>query len=146
MSIWGSLFATGEIVNKGVDAVISAGDKLMFTEEEKADMNLKMREHHLKLLEASQPFKVAQRLLAVWFSMLFGIAFITGLGITLFNVIYKFNQAKDGVEPNKIMQLDIMPLINIVNAFDLGIIMITVVGFYFGGALVSSYTGKQSQG
>lgn len=154
MGIWGSLFSTGEIVGKGVDAVISAGDKLMFTEEERADMNLKMREHHLKLLEASQPFKVAQRLLAVWFSILFGISFLVGIGMTIANIIIKYNNelelskmdAESIALASKAPLLDIAPLMALVNAFDLGIIMITVVGFYFGGAIVSSYTGKQSQG
>ena len=140
MGIWSSLFSTGEIVNKGVDAVISAGDKLVFTDEEKADMKAKIREHHLELLKASVPFKVAQRLLAVWFSILFGISFLVGLGMALFNTVYKFLQAKDGVKD--IYQIDIQPLINIVNAFDLGIIMITIVAFYFGGGTLNSLRGK----
>lgn len=142
MGIWSSLFSTGDIVSKGVDAVISAGDKLVYTDEEKADMKMKVREHHLRLLQASEPFKVAQRLLAVWFSLLFGIAFLVSLGLVVFNVVYKFNQAKLGVLPAEIIQMDVTPIFNIVSAFDLGIIMITIAAFYFGGGTIESFKGK----
>ncbi|MDB4681396.1 hypothetical protein OAE88_00650 [bacterium] len=140
--MWGSLFGTATIVEKGVDAVVSAGDKLFYTDEEKADMKVKIREHHLSLLKASEPFKVAQRLLAVWFSILFGIGFLTGLGMTMFNMITTYRQVKDGIDPLSIVTIDITPLFSLVSSFDLGIIMITICAFYFGGGTLNSFKGK----
>ena len=50
-TILGTIFGSKKVV----DASISGIDKLVFTNEEKADT-------HLKFLEAYKPFKLAQRL------------------------------------------------------------------------------------
>lgn len=147
MSIWSSLFATKDIVEKGVDAVISAGDKLVYTDEEKMDMKLKIREHHLALLKASEPFKVAQRLLALWFSFLFGVAFIIGLIITLINIKLKYDYKVEVMNNpelanTQLVLLDTTQLFALVSAFSLGVIMITIVAFYFGGGTINSLRGK----
>ena len=45
------IFST-KSVDSVVDAVISTGDKLMYTDEEKADMKLKIGEMHIAKLKA----------------------------------------------------------------------------------------------
>jgi len=65
MSFLSSLFLNKENVSSVVKAGISAGDKLFYTSEEKADDNLKLKEWYINLLESMKPFNVAMRLLAV---------------------------------------------------------------------------------
>ena len=65
MSFLSSLFLNKDNVSSVVKAGISAGDKLFYTSEEKADDNLKLKEWYLNLLDSMKPFNIAMRLLAV---------------------------------------------------------------------------------
>ena len=49
MSFWGTLFGSETIVQAGIDGI----DKIVYTDEEKAD-------NKLRLLKAYEPFKLAQ--------------------------------------------------------------------------------------
>ena len=148
MGLWKSLFSSGDTIEKVTDAAISTGDKLFFTTEEKADMSLKMREQFIKTLQAYEPFKIAQRILAFWFSFLFGVSFIIGLAATIFNsyVTYQHNkqittlQEFDSIP--KLVTIDIQPLFNLLISFDLGWIMIAIVTFYFLGGSFESLKKK----
>ena len=70
MGFWGKLLGS----EKAVNGVINGLDKAWFTDEEKGEI-------HLKFLKAYEPFKVAQRFLAMLFTVPFvlfssiGIAF-----------------------------------------------------------------------
>lgn len=64
MNIFKRIFAGPDTVGKMVDAGISAGDKLFYTEEEKAENHLKMQGWYLKLLESMSPYNLAMRVLA----------------------------------------------------------------------------------
>lgn len=67
MGIWSKLFGSSDIVNAG----ISAADKMFYTDEEKA-------EGKRLLLKAYEPFKIAQRLLALTFCIPYALSwFIT---------------------------------------------------------------------
>ena len=48
-----------------MDAVIAAGDKIVYTEEERADAQAKLGEWYLKYLEASNPQNLSRRFIAV---------------------------------------------------------------------------------
>lgn len=65
MSWWKSLFVSEKNLGKLVDAGVNAGDKLFYTEEEKADARAKMRDWYIDLLSAMKPFNVAMRILAI---------------------------------------------------------------------------------
>ena len=81
-----SMFVSKESVGKIVDAGISAGDKLFYTAEEKADHNLKVREWYISLLNSMKPFNVAMRLLAlgVFAMWAFHLIVATGFYIAAF--------------------------------------------------------------
>ena len=71
----GWLLGNREAAAKTVDAVISTGDKLFYTDEEKADFSERQRQWYLDYLKATQPAAVARRLIAlvvcgVWALML----------------------------------------------------------------------------
>jgi len=133
MGIFSNLFSSDSMIEKSTDAIINAGDKLVFTSEEKADMNIKLRELHIETLKAYSPFKIAQRVLAVWYSFLFGLALLVGMGMECFNIYAKYKEGK------KAILLDTAPLINIVEAFSLSWIVLTIVAFYFAGGSIESF-------
>ena len=131
------IFSSGKTIDKGVDALISAGDKLVYTDEEKAEMKQHAIKLHIELLQASHPFKITQRILALWYSLLFGIAFIVGLIMSLVNtyIKYSFEPTKEVAKPKL---LDLADLLSVVETFGLFIIVLTIVGFYFSGGTLES--------
>lgn len=65
MSWLKSLFVSEKNLGRLTDAAISAGDKLFYTEEERADFLAKTRSWYIELLSAMKPFNVAMRILAI---------------------------------------------------------------------------------
>ena len=139
MSIFSVLFNSGDTLDKATDAVINTGDKLFYTDEERAEDRIKQREFFPTLLKAYHPFKIAQRVLAFWFSGLFGIAFIIGLVVSIFNMISTYKQTLAGIPKEEIIIISLNPLFTLVNSFSLGLIMLTIIGFYFAGGAINSF-------
>ncbi len=144
MGIWSTLFNGSDTASKITDAIINTGDKLYYSPEEKAEDRQKQREHFPILLNAYSAFKVAQRILAIWFSFLFGLAFITGLVITVFNVIIIYTTPLVNDKGIAIIarQIPLEPLFALVTAFSLGTIVLVIVGFYFAGGTIESFQKK----
>jgi hypothetical protein len=65
MSWFGWLTGDSKTLNKTVDAAVSAGDKLFYTDEEKAESSQLYREWYLKYLQATQPQNIARRMIAI---------------------------------------------------------------------------------
>lgn len=146
MGIFSKIFGVQETAKEIVSATISTGDKLFFTDEEKSDAKQKVMEYYPTLLKSYEPFKLAQRVLAMWFSFIFGISFLVGLGMTLFNIHLAYvyvpilNDKKEIINPLKL--IDIQPLLNIISVFDIGLIVLAIVSFYFGGGFMESLKRK----
>jgi len=138
-----SIFSS-KVAEKAVDGIYNGVDKAWYTDEEKAVALQKQIDTKIKLLPLFEPFKIAQRVLAFWYSFLFGISFLTGLAMVVFNAIYKFVELKDGVKAKDIVQLDITQLLNVVSGFSLGYIAIAIITWYFSGGIISSFKGKTS--
>ena len=111
-NILGKIFGSTKIIDAGIRGI----DALVFTDEEKSKAKL-------ALLKGYEPFKIAQRYLALIFSALFGAAFYAALILALLNV-------------------SIQPVIDVVIAFNLGQIMLAIVGFYFLGGVASGFGKK----
>ena len=141
MGWWSTLFSAGDTATKITDAVINTGDKLFYTDEEKADDRKKMREFFPTLLNAYAPFKIAQRILAIWFSFLFGMSFIIALGATCFNIYLAYDYKGDITQLPKV---DLQPLFNIIATFNIDMIMLAIVSFYFAGGAIESFTRTKS--
>jgi len=140
---WLSTVFSGEkTLSKTADAIISTGDKLFYTDEEKADMKANYVKQIPGLMDAYKPFKIAQRVLAFWFSFLFGISFLAGVGLILSNIIIKRNALADGIPVDKIAYFDIQPLFDLISTFNMGWIMMTIIAFYFSGGMINSMKGK----
>ncbi|AWL11937.1 hypothetical protein HMF8227_01462 [Saliniradius amylolyticus] len=105
-----SLFSP-ETVSQGVSAVVNTGDALWHTDEEKAHG----RERLLKLYE---PFKLAQRLLAVIFCVPYGLAwFITFAMSFWINVDDQMTMLKG----------------------DMAVLVGVILAFYFGGGAFEGF-------
>ena len=104
--------------NKLTDAIIDSGDALVFTDEEKAKMKLELLKHY-------EPFKLAQRLLSLIFTINFILAF--WVGVALF--IWYPNLAGG--------------FLGLVKAYDLGWIMLAIVSFYFTGGIINGISNKK---
>jgi len=130
LSILGSIFGTGEVVKKGLELI----DEAWTSDEEKAENKAKIIEAKTNakatLLNAYAPFKLAQRYLALMFSSVFLFIMINGILGALYGWVDMV-----AVEEAK----------KFANEMWLGEIMITIVGFYFGGGVIESYKKKGSE-
>jgi len=123
MGWFGNLFDES-VAGKAVDAIIKTGDKLVYTEEEKAEMRLKTADMHIKMLSAYAPFKIAQRLIA--------LLFIGGFLFTHLMAVFIF------IWGNVELSKSLFKINNDV----LGLPVSLIVGFYFMGGTLESYNKK----
>lgn len=127
LNILGNIFGTGEVVKKGLELI----DEAWTSDEERAENQAKILEAKTNakatLLNAYAPFKLAQRYLAIMFSSVFLFIMINGILGALYGWVdmEAVNEAK-----------------KFANEMWLGEIMVTIIGFYFGGGMIESYKKK----
>ena len=124
--MWGifkNIFGGSDVIKKGAELL----DEAFYTDEEKAQDKQKLIElkaqKKIELLSAYAPFKVAQRYLALMFAFVFVFIMLNGVIGALYGVVDMQN-----VERAK----------EFANSMWLGQIMMTIVGFYFGGGFLES--------
>jgi hypothetical protein len=108
-----------------IGAAISGIDKSIFTREEQAD-------YTLKIMKAYEPFKLAQRLLAVMFSAVFLLAFIVTFGFFTYG----------SVTDSEMIISASREMLNLTWEV-LGTPISLIVGFYFMGGLVNGINKKK---
>jgi len=119
MSIFQKILGSGDIVSKGIDLI----DSFHTSETEAIEAKTKAK---TDLLASYAPFKVAQRYLA----LIFGFTFV---GSYIMVLILFF------------LGRDIAEVQEIINAFKIDWIMLTIVGFYFGGGAFEGVMGKKKK-
>ena len=131
MSFFGSIFSSDKVVDKAVDGLYSGLDKIVYTEEEKADYNkmkmdliLKGTDLKIKTLGAFQPYKLMQRTL----SLLILVPFI---GVYLLGIFYM-------VMENPELSQAIIKANNEI----LSIPAIMIITFYFSSSVIDSIKKK----
>jgi cytochrome c biogenesis protein CcdA len=107
MSILGSILGSGDVISKGLGLI----DSMHTSETEAIEAKTKAK---TDLLSSYAPFKVAQRYLA----LIFGFTFVASYLLVL--VLF-------------FMDKDITQVQALITAFKIDWIMLTIVGFYFGG-------------
>lgn len=112
------ILGSGDVIKKGLDLI----DDMHTSTEEEIVAKTKSK---VDLLSAYAPFKVAQRYLALLFSVTFLSCFILTLAMTLFG--------KGDVEAVKFVLSD----------FYIGEIMLAIIFFYFGGGAIESFKPKK---
>jgi hypothetical protein len=129
MSIWAgvkSIFSSSP--DKVLDMASGVGnfiDESFHTDQEKSDASFKVLDWKLKWLNATQGQNLARRYCAI----AFGLNFILTFQICLMVVLYGFFAEVDTTTV-------IDNIISLVSTFQLGWIMLTIIGFYYGKEFV----------
>jgi len=119
MGIISNILGSGDVISKGLDLI----DSMHTSKTEEIEAKTKAK---TDLLTAYSPFKVAQRYLA----LIFGFTFV---GSYIMVLILFF------------LGRDIAEVQEIINAFKIDWIMLTIVGFYFGGGAFEGVMGKKKK-
>lgn len=117
MGILGSLFGDQNTMSKMVDGVYNGVDKIVYTDEEKAD-------NFQKLLKLYEPFKIAQRFLALIFGIPYVLAWLVTFIVSFFN--------------------NVDPQLALLNG-TVGQIVLAIIAFYFMGGTISSIGAGRKQ-
>ena len=120
-SVLGKIFGSGDVISKGMDLI----DDLVVTSEEEIAAKTKAK---VDIMNAYAPFKLAQRYLALMFTGVFIFIMANGVIGALYGIV-----PLENVEEAK----------RFANEMWLGEIMLTIVGFYFGGGVVESIKSKK---
>jgi hypothetical protein len=124
-SILSTIFGSGEVISKGMELI----DDIHYSPSEEAEdirknESLKTR-NKIDLMKSYAPFKVAQRYLAIMFTINFILVF------WMFLILVFADRELDKVR-------------EIVSVFYLGEIQLAIIAFYFGGGFADSiYQGKK---
>lgn len=118
MSILSKILGTGDIITKGFDLI----DSMHTSETEAIEAKSKAK---TDLLGAYAPFKVAQRYIALIFTITYVASFLLVLALTM-----------GGIG-------DVAAVKSVLDEFYIGPIMLAIVGFYFSGGLAESIKGKK---
>jgi hypothetical protein len=116
MSVFSKLLGSDTVVEKTVNGIYNGLDNMVYSDEEK-------KENHKAFLELYEPFKVAQRYLAMTFSIPFAV-----LHIGAFSLRMAFWDNEPLQASIKVIQVDMNNT--------LGMIVLTIVGFYFAGGVI----------
>lgn len=117
MGILSSILGGSEIIKNGFKLI----DDMHTSKEEEIQAKVKGK---VGLLKAYSPFKIAQRYLALIFTFTFIGSFLLVLGMVLAG------------------QGDISSVKTVLSEFYIGEIMLTIVGFYFGGGFLEGAISK----
>ena len=117
MSILSTILGSGDVISKGLGLI----DSMHTSDTEMIEAKTKAK---TDLLSAYSPFKVAQRYLA----LIFGFTFVGSylMVLTLF-----------------FMDKDIAQVQELITSFKIDWIMLTIVGFYFGGGAFEGGMAKK---
>ena len=123
MGILSTILGSGDVIGKGLDLI----DSMHTSETEAIEAKTKAK---TELLTSYAPFKVAQRYIA----LIFGFTFV---GSYLMVLVLFF------------MERDITAVQELITAFKIVLkidwIMLTIVGFYFGGGAFEGLASKKKE-
>ena len=121
LGILGKIFGSGDVISKGIDLI----DSMHTSTEEEIIAKTKAK---VAIMRSYAPFKLAQRYLAMLFAGMFVFIMANGVLGSLYGIV-----PLENVEEAK----------RFANEMWLGEIMLTIVGFYFGGGVVDSIKGAK---
>ena len=117
LGILKTIFGSGDIIKSGFDLI----DSMHTSKAEEIEAKVKGK---VDMLNAYAPFKVAQRLLSLLFSITFLSCFVLVLVMTLKG------------------QANIDDVRGVISEFYIGEIMLTIIVFYFGGGFLEGSISK----
>jgi hypothetical protein len=133
--IFGRIFASPKSIEKTMDAVVSAGDKLWLTKEERMENQNILNEWYLRYLEATQPQAISRRVLTFIISFMWAVvllaAIIVGVVTGEYGSVDILVAGPDSVPPNTHANASGFLFAILVHAITRP--FTAVVIFYFGG-------------
>lgn len=127
--ILGAIFGSSKNTETIVDGAVAGMDKLVFTNEERAEANDKLNAWYIEYLQATQPQNLARRLIAM---MVVGLWTAT----VVFGMIAKTVELFLGLDDQLSTFIYDVLLNVIMNPF------LMIMGFYFLKHAISSYNKK----
>ena len=125
MGIFSKIFGNNEVVKKGMNLI----DEAFYTDDEKDTNKIEKIKQKIEIIKSYEPFKLAQRYIAVIVLINFTIAFQTCLILTVVNITTSQNY-------------DLKSIFELLNVFNISTIMIVICSFYFGGGAIESWRKK----
>ena len=120
MSIWSSLLGSDNVINKAADGI----DAAFFTDEEKA-------KHFITTLKHYEPFKIAQRLMALCVGIPYVLMYIVSALLLVVGVAGDMPSATEASKTLASMNND-----------TLGMPFALIIGFYFAGGMANGIVDK----
>ena len=114
------IFGGSSVIEKGLDLI----DKKFPSDAQMIEAQTKAK---TDLLTSYAPFKIAQRYLALIFALTFVFSYLLVLGM------YFYGSTLGGV-------------LEILQSFKIDWIMLTIIGFYFGGGAFEGIMSKRNEG
>lgn len=127
MSFWGRLFGSDHVIQRAADGIYNGVDKLIYTEQEKA-------EGFLKLLKQYEPFKLAQRLLALVVAIPYVAVWLMCAAMMVFSAFVDPATGKHIQEVSRTL--------GEMNNDTLGMPVALVLSFYFAGGALEGVVGR----
>lgn len=126
-NIFSRIFGTGDVIEKAAGGVVAGVDASFFTKEERA-------RHFLELLTRYEPFKLAQRLLAMIVGIPYVLTWLVCVALFVGSVVADPCTA-DAVCKSTQLQ-DASQELATLNNDTLGVPFSIILAFYFGGGAV----------
>ena len=119
MGVLSTILGSGDVISKGLNLI----DDMHTSKEEEIVAKTKAK---TDLLASYAPFKVAQRYLALIFGLTFDASYVMVLALFF-------------------LEKDVAQVQEIISAFKIDWIMLTIVGFYFGGGAFEGILDKRKE-
>ena len=117
----GKLFGSGDVIKSGIDLI----DSFHTSTEEEIAAKTKAK---VDIMNAYAPFKLAQRVIAFSF---------TGVYLSCFVVVLVFTLMDRVDDAEKVM--------NVLNQFQIGWAMLTILAFYFGAGAAEGFLERKKK-
>jgi predicted metal-dependent phosphotriesterase family hydrolase len=117
MGILKTIFGSGDVISKGFDLI----DDMHTSDTEMIEAKTKQK---TDLLNAYAPFKIAQRYLAVMFGLTYIVTYVLVMTMVF-------------------MGRDVSDVKDVMAEFQIGWIMLTIIGFYFMGGAAEGVMNKR---
>lgn len=138
MSFFGKIFGSQSVIKKAAEGIYNGVDYAFHTDQEKA-------EHFLKLLKAYEPFKLAQRFLALIIGIPFVLVWVLCALMVVASVVMEPCLSEAVCRSNRMM--DAAKLLAEWNNQTLGEPLSIVLFFYFcGGAAEGAIRARKGKG
>ena len=117
MGILADILGTGDVIKEGFKLI----DNMHTSESEEIEAKAKAAQaatkSKIELMGAYAPFKIAQRYIALQFTFVYLASFVLVLIMSLFSIG------------------DVSKVLDVIDIFYVGAIMLMIVGFYFSGGM-----------